>query len=147
MAYSIPQDTIERVRSQADIVQVVSEYLTLKKAGGNFRALCPFHQEKTPSFMVSPSKQIYHCFGCGAGGNVFGFLMQQEGFTLSEVRPGGVYHTLGLKNGDILLGVNGLELSDPASALQAFTAIKGANRIKVDIVRNGSPMTLRYTLR
>jgi len=72
---------------------------------------------------------------------------EQEGFTLSEVKPGGVYHTLGLKNGDILLGVNGLELSDPASALQAFTAIKGANRIKVDIVRNGSPMTLRYTLR
>ncbi len=72
---------------------------------------------------------------------------KQEGFTLSEVRPGGIYHTLGLKNGDILLGVNGLELSDPASALQAFTAIKGANRIKVDIVRNGSPMTLRYTLR
>ena len=84
MAYSIPQDTIERVRSQADIVQVVSEYLTLKKAGGNFRALCPFHQEKTPSFMVSPSKQIYHCFGCGAGGNVFGFLMRQEGFTFPE---------------------------------------------------------------
>ena len=84
MGYGIPQETIERVRTQADIVQVIGEYLTLKKAGGNFRALCPFHQEKTPSFMVSPSKQIFHCFGCGAGGNVFVFLMRQEGFTFPE---------------------------------------------------------------
>ena len=71
----------------------------------------------------------------------------QEGFTLSEVKPGGIYDTLGLKNKDILLGVNGLELSDPASALQAFTAIKGTNKIEVDILRNNSPMTLRYNLR
>jgi DNA primase len=84
MAYGIPQETIERVRTQADIVQVISEYLTLKKAGGDFQALCPFHKEKTPSFKVSPSKQIFHCFGCGAGGNVFGFLMRQEGFTFPE---------------------------------------------------------------
>lgn len=84
MAYRIPPETIEHVRSQADIVQVVSEYLTLKKAGANYRALCPFHREKTPSFMVSPSKQIFHCFGCGAGGNVFGFLMRQEGLAFPE---------------------------------------------------------------
>jgi len=84
MGYGIPQETIERVRTQADIVAVIGEYLTLKKAGGNFKALCPFHQEKTPSFMVNPSKQIFHCFGCGAGGNVFSFLMQQEGFTFPE---------------------------------------------------------------
>ena len=84
MGYGIPQETIERVRAQIDIVQVVSEYLTLKKAGSNFRALCPFHQEKTPSFNVNPAKQIFHCFGCGVGGNVFGFLMRQEGFTFPE---------------------------------------------------------------
>jgi DNA primase len=84
MASGIPPETIEHIRSQADIVQVVSEYLTLKKAGANYKALCPFHREKTPSFMVSPSKQIYHCFGCGAGGNVFGFLMRQEGMTFPE---------------------------------------------------------------
>ena len=84
MAYGIPQETIERVRTQADIVQVISEYLTLKKAGSDFQACCPFHQEKTPSFKISPSKQIFHCFGCGAGGNVFGFLMRQEGFTFPE---------------------------------------------------------------
>jgi DNA primase len=84
MAAGIPPETIENIRAQADIVQVISEYLTLKKAGANYRALCPFHREKTPSFMVSPSKQIYHCFGCGAGGNVFGFLMRQEGLTFPE---------------------------------------------------------------
>lgn len=84
MSYSIPQETIENIRSQADIVQVISEYLTLKKAGSNYKACCPFHKEKTPSFIVSPTKQLYHCFGCGAGGNVFGFLMRQEGFTFTE---------------------------------------------------------------
>ncbi len=84
MSYSIPQETIENIRSQADIVQVISGYLTLKKAGSNYKACCPFHKEKTPSFVVSPAKQLYHCFGCGAGGNVFGFLMRQEGFTFAE---------------------------------------------------------------
>lgn len=84
MAQGIPQETIEQVRAQVDIVQLISEYLTLKKAGSNFRALCPFHQEKTPSFNVNPAKQIFHCFGCGVGGNVFGFLMRQEGFTFPE---------------------------------------------------------------
>lgn len=84
MAFGIPQETIELVRAQADIVQVISEYLSLKKAGANYKACCPFHSEKTPSFMVSPSKQIFHCFGCGAGGNVFAFLMRQEGLTFPE---------------------------------------------------------------
>jgi DNA primase len=84
MAYGIPQETIDRVRSQTDIVQVISEYLTLKKAGSNFRALCPFHKEKTPSFNVNPAKQIFHCFGCGVGGNVFSFLMRHEGFAFPE---------------------------------------------------------------
>jgi DNA primase len=84
MAYGIPAETVEYVRSQADIVQVVSEYMTLKKAGANYKACCPFHKEKTPSFVVSPSKQLYHCFGCGAGGNIFGFLMRHEGFSFAE---------------------------------------------------------------
>jgi DNA primase len=84
MAAGIPQETIELVRAQADIVQVISEYLTLKKAGANYKACCPFHSEKTPSFMVSPSKQIFYCFGCGTGGNVFAFLMRQEGLSFPE---------------------------------------------------------------
>jgi DNA primase len=84
MAYSIPEDIVERVRETADIVDIVRDHLPLKQAGRNFKALCPFHAEKTPSFMVSPEKQIYHCFGCGAGGNVFNFLMQIESISFPE---------------------------------------------------------------
>ncbi len=74
----IPQETIEQVREASDIVQVIGEFLRLKKRGRNFLALCPFHIEKTPSFNVSPEKQIFHCFGCGKGGNVYTFLMEHE---------------------------------------------------------------------
>lgn len=74
----IPNETIDRVLDKTDIVELVSRYVTLKKAGQNFKACCPFHEEKTPSFTVSPGKQIYHCFGCAAGGNAIGFLMKHE---------------------------------------------------------------------
>lgn len=69
---------IEEVRNRNDIVEVIGEYIRLKPSGRNFVALCPFHNEKTPSFSVSPDKQIYHCFGCGAGGNVISFIMAME---------------------------------------------------------------------
>ncbi|MFQ5680942.1 MAG: DNA primase [Candidatus Omnitrophota bacterium] len=78
MSPAIPRQTIEDILDRASIVDTVSAYIPLKRAGRNLRALCPFHQEKTPSFVVSPDKQIYHCFGCGAGGNSLGFLMQYE---------------------------------------------------------------------
>src|SRR5579872_3360454 len=68
----------EKVKQQADIVRVIGEYLRLKKTGQNFTGLCPFHQEKTPSFAVHPVRQIYHCFGCGAGGDVFKFVMEVD---------------------------------------------------------------------
>jgi DNA primase len=74
----------ERVKQQADIVRVVGEYVRLKKSGQNFAGLCPFHQEKTPSFNVHPVKQIYHCFGCGVGGDVFKFVMELEKCTFPE---------------------------------------------------------------
>ena len=80
----IPEHILEEVRSRADIVEVVSDYVPLKAAGNNFKGLCPFHQEKTPSFTANREKQIYHCFGCGAGGNVFRFLMQMEDLPFIE---------------------------------------------------------------
>ncbi|MFC0188150.1 DNA primase [Fictibacillus aquaticus] len=80
----IPEETIEQIRTSNDIVDVVSEYVSLKKQGRNYFGLCPFHGEKSPSFSVSPDKQIYHCFGCGSGGNVYSFLMNIEGYTFIE---------------------------------------------------------------
>ena len=75
---AIPSETIEQIVAGNDIVEVIGSYFPLKRAGANFKALCPFHQEKTPSFTVSPSRQTFHCFGCGAGGSVFRFVMEYE---------------------------------------------------------------------
>ena len=80
----IPEETIERIRNTADIYDVVAQYVDLKKKGRNYFGLCPFHSEKTPSFSVAPNKQIYHCFGCGAGGNVFSFIVEHEKVTFVE---------------------------------------------------------------
>jgi len=84
MAGRIPENKIDEVRTAADIVEIISGYVTLKKRGRNFMGLCPFHNEKTPSFSVSPDKQIFHCFGCGKGGNVFTFLMEHEKLSFVE---------------------------------------------------------------
>ena len=80
----IPEETIERIRNTADIYDVVAQYVDLKKRGRNYFGLCPFHSEKTPSFSVAPDKQIYHCFGCGSGGNVFSFIVEHEKVTFIE---------------------------------------------------------------
>lgn len=80
----IPQEKIDEIRERADIVQIVSEYLPLKKSGRNHIGLCPFHSEKTPSFTVNDEKQIFYCFGCGTGGNAFTFLMKQENLSFPE---------------------------------------------------------------
>ena len=84
MSGFIPEDKISEIKHAADIVDIVSEGVLLKKAGRNFLGLCPFHTEKTPSFTVSPDKQIFYCFGCGTGGNVFSFLMKHEGLSFPE---------------------------------------------------------------
>lgn len=84
MSYYIDDDTIERVRSSNNIVDIVSEYLTLKRTGSNYVGICPFHSEKTPSFTVSDTKQFYHCFGCGEGGDVISFIMKKENLSFPE---------------------------------------------------------------
>lgn len=80
----ISSEKIDEIRNSVNIVHYISQFVNLKKAGANYKGLCPFHTEKTPSFMVSPSKQIFHCFGCGRGGNVFTFIMEYEKLSFIE---------------------------------------------------------------
>ena len=87
----IPDETIQTIRDRVDIVALIGRYVTLKKAGRNYKGLCPFHEEKTPSFSVVPDRAIFHCFGCGEGGSAFDFLMRHENLTFPEV-----VRTLGL---------------------------------------------------
>jgi DNA primase len=84
LAGLIPEDKISEIKNSVDIVEVISEVVFLKKAGNNYVGLCPFHSEKTPSFTVNPDKQIFYCFGCGVGGNVYTFLMKQDGLSFVE---------------------------------------------------------------
>ena len=77
-------EIIEEVRQNNDIVDIISQYVHLTRKGRNYFGLCPFHNEKSPSFSVSPDRQIFHCFGCGVGGNVYTFLMKIEGITFRE---------------------------------------------------------------
>ncbi len=74
----ISEETIQRVTEASDIVEVIGSYFPLKRAGTSYRAICPFHNEKTPSFHVNPERQAYHCFGCGAWGKVIRFVMDYE---------------------------------------------------------------------
>src|SRR5512147_1069608 len=80
----IPNDFIQTLLARVDIVDVIDRAVPLKKAGANYAACCPFHSEKTPSFTVSPAKQFYHCFGCGAHGTAIGFLMEYSGKPFPE---------------------------------------------------------------
>ncbi len=84
MAQGIPEEIIDEIRQHTDLVTLVGEYIKLERRGKNMVGLCPFHSEKTPSFTVSPDKQLYHCFGCGASGNVFSLIMQMEKMTFPE---------------------------------------------------------------
>ncbi len=85
MAGYIPQNLLDEILNRVDIVELISGFFPLKRAGRNFKALCPFHHEKTPSFMVNPQRQIFHCFGCGKGGNAFSFLMEYERMDFLDV--------------------------------------------------------------
>ena len=81
---AIPQSFLQELLSRIDVVEVVGRYVQLKKGGANFMGLCPFHGEKSPSFSVSPTKQFFHCFGCGKSGDALGFLMEHAGMTFIE---------------------------------------------------------------
>ncbi|MEY2801008.1 MAG: putative primase protein DnaG, partial [Pseudomonadota bacterium] len=81
---AIPDSFLQELLARADVVEIVGRYVQLKKTGANFSGLCPFHSEKSPSFTVSPTKQFYHCFGCGKHGNAIGFLMEHAGMGFVE---------------------------------------------------------------
>ena len=83
-ARMIDRETIDRIFSAVNIVDVVGDYVTLKRKGANYQACCPFHQEKTPSFVVSPARGIYKCFGCGKAGNAVNFVMESENISYPE---------------------------------------------------------------
>jgi DNA primase len=85
MSPFIPDNILDQILDRCDIVEVISSYIPLRRAGRNYKALCPFHHEKTPSFLVNPEKGIFHCFGCGVGGNVFSFIMKYERLEFPEV--------------------------------------------------------------
>ncbi|PIR19657.1 MAG: hypothetical protein COV48_00755, partial [Elusimicrobia bacterium CG11_big_fil_rev_8_21_14_0_20_64_6] len=80
----IPSETLELIRSRLDIVELVGEYIPLTRAGRNMKARCPFHQERSPSFIVNPERQTFHCFGCGEGGDAYSFVMKSEGLSFME---------------------------------------------------------------
>ena len=84
MPKKIPETTIDEILKRTDIVDLIGSYLSLKQAGKDHVGLCPFHNEKTPSFSVSPQKQLYYCFGCGAGGNAIRFMMDLNGTSFIE---------------------------------------------------------------
>ena len=115
-----PDSVLDDVRSAVNIVSLVSEYVALKKRGRNHVARCPFHNEKTPSFNVSEEKQIFMCFGCGVGGDVFRFIMQIEHLTFVEAVQ-------------FLAGRYGVALPTASTAPQSSTAIEGLeSQISVD---------------
>jgi DNA primase len=93
VAGRILREDVETLRRQADIVQVVGDYTTLKRAGRSYKGLCPFHTEKTPSFHVTPGENFFHCFGCGASGDIYDFLQRVEGLDFPVAVEAGARRT------------------------------------------------------
>ncbi|MDD3643652.1 MAG: DNA primase [Candidatus Krumholzibacteria bacterium] len=129
----IPQTVIDDIRDRTDIVDVIGGVLDLKRAGRSLKALCPFHGEKTPSFMVNPERQIYHCFGCGKGGNVFSFLMEYEGVGFVEaVRK--LAAPLGINVDQYLTGTEDTSRLDPY-----YRAMEFATKYFREALKAGDP--------
>ena len=121
MYYS--EELIEEVRSRNDIVDVISGYVRLQKKGSSYFGLCPFHNEKSPSFSVSRQKQMYYCFGCGAGGNVFTFLMEYENFSFVEAVKF-LADRAGIELPEMEYSKEAKEKADPASMANALISIR-----------------------
>ena len=111
----ISEDQINQIKERTNIIEVIGEYVNLKSSGQNYKGLCPFHSEKTPSFMVSPQKNIFHCFGCGVGGNVFNFLMKFKGISFPDA-----VRMLGERAG---IQVRSSKTENKYAAKQAFGAL------------------------
>lgn len=120
----IPESTIHEIRSRGDIVALVSRYVELRQAGRNWKGLCPFHNEKTPSFNVNPDRQIFHCFGCQEGGDVIGFLMKHDGLSFPEATR-------------TLAGELGIEIPDEVDGAEAGLSARifQANQLAQDLYR------------
>ncbi|MGA2774651.1 MAG: CHC2 zinc finger domain-containing protein [Candidatus Omnitrophota bacterium] len=123
----IPDNLLEDILSRVDIVELISSYIPLKKTGKNFKACCPFHHEKTPSFIVSADRQIYHCFGCGESGNAFKFLMRYERMEFPEA-----VEVLAGRTGVVLPEIN--KQNDKAS--EFVTQLYKANELAVVFYEN-----------
>ena len=133
MSTYIPDDKIAEIRESCNIVHLISEYVPLKKYGANYKGQCPFHSENEPSFTVSEAKQIFHCFGCNAGGNIFTFLMKFEHLSFPEAARK-------------LAGKYGIELPQrDASPAQKKIAGEKENGNTIFQAREGAGKNRRYS--
>ena len=123
----LPDDVVERVRAATDIVQLIGEYVNLKRAGRSFKGLCPFHNEKTPSFTVNPDRQMYHCFGCNKGGDIFSFLMEHDGVSFVEA-----LRTLGERAG---IPVEARRPREPGAHDSLYAAVERAARFYAESLK------------
>ncbi len=149
-----PDDLVEEIRMRNDIVEVISNYVRLQKKGNNYFGLCPFHNEKSPSFSVTPAKQMYYCFGCGAGGNVLTFIMEYENYTFAEAliflaEKAGValpemeYSAVAKKQDDLKTRI--LEVNKEAAKFYYFGlwSMQGAHALKYLMDRGLSEETIK----
>lgn len=137
MAGKIPQSFIEDLLARTDIVDLIDGRVRLKKAGKNYQACCPFHNEKSPSFSVSPEKQFYHCFGCGAHGNAIGFLMEYDGLTFPDAIEE-LAGNLGIPVPRDEKGQGGSSGSNPAISADQYQLMEQASRFFQGQLRNSS---------
>jgi len=137
----IPENILEEILSRVNIAEVISEHIPLKRAGRNFKAPCPFHHEKTPSFMVSPERQIYHCFGCGESGNAFKFLMRYERLEFPEA-----VEVLARKAGVILPEIRKEDSGAPGISTQLFKVNQQAASFFISNLKDPSAAAIKKYL-